>query len=66
MYTVSIGESVLEFETRQAAIDAAKEATEATFKKARVSDGSGRESLTYMSGNLESYEYDTRRQGSQY
>lgn len=61
VYTLSMGTIEQDYPTRAEAIEAAKEMTDGSFKKAHVTDESGRESMTYIAGGLDHYEYDTRR-----
>jgi len=61
LYTLQFKEEEKEFESRREAIEAAKEMTDTSSHRAEISDELGVESLVYRYGEMEYYEYDTRR-----
>lgn len=60
MFLVTVGTQTHDYETRTAAIAAAKEFSVDHRGTVVVSDESERERLNYSHGKLESYTYDTR------
>lgn len=60
MYQLQSGNDFREFETRAEAIADAKELSLESRQPVVVSDEEQRERLTYTSGELESYTYETR------
>ena len=61
MYTVSYKDEDKHFETREAAIEAAKSLTDGSRAAAQISDEHAVESFVYREGEMESYVYDLRR-----
>lgn len=61
MYTVSYKDEDKQFESRAAAIEAAKSLTDGSHASAQVSDEHEVESFVYREGEMESYVYDLRR-----
>jgi hypothetical protein len=63
MYTVSTGTDIKEFDTREQAIEAAKQITLELKQASTVIDPHQRERLAYANGELDSYTYETRTKG---
>ena len=60
MYTVEVGDQVLEFETRKEAVAAGKEASGDARGMVLVTDDKAREELVFKDGGLLSYNFETR------
>ena len=61
MYSVSVGETIHSFPTRQEAITAARDMSSKMGATLKVKHDDGKEALTYRNGQLEYYELRTQR-----
>ncbi len=60
-YTLTVGTETSEIDGRAAAIEAAKEKSNAHRGEVILNDATGAETLTYRRGELSSYLWDDRR-----